>query len=516
MMNKPLEIQGSLLARNTLLNLIGQGLPLVVAVVTIPFIIQGLGIDRFGLLSLAWVVLGYFAIFDLGLGRATTKFVAEALGKGEEDQVPRLVWTAVTVQAFFGLLGAIVLASITPFLVERILNIPQELIKEAKDTFYLLSLSIPVVLVSSSFRGVLEAAQRFDLVNIVRVPSSTLTFLLPLVGLFLGFNLPGIVSLILVVRLAELAVFVVMSIQIAPRIKRYSGTFALFPRLFSFGGWVTVSSIVGPLLLYMDRFLIGSLLTMAAVAYYAAPLEVTMRLWIIPASLAMTLFPAFSAIGTTHKEDLQRLYMRSIKYLLLVTGPIVLVFIAFANNILQFWLGPDFAQQSTLVFQILLLGALIGLLAPVSGTLLQGLGRPDIISKLYLLYLPLNIGMVWFLVQNMGIVGAALSFALRALIETVLLFIISSKFIRLPFSSLIKNGLWRSVSILVVIGVLLWGISYINIFAMQIGFVIIVVLLFVIIVWRYALDETDKRIVVLAIDRIAWFKKVQHKLIRGD
>jgi O-antigen/teichoic acid export membrane protein len=200
-MNRPLEIKGGLLARNTLFNLIGQGLPLVVAVVTIPLIIQGLGVQRFGLLSLAWVVLGYFAIFDLGLGRATTKFVAEALGKGEEDQVPHFVWTAVTIQTFFGLLGAIVLASITPLLVERILNIPPEPIKEAKDTFYLLSLSIPVVLVSSSFRGVLEAAQRFDLVNIVRVPSSALTFLLPLAGLFLGFNLPGIVALILAVQL---------------------------------------------------------------------------------------------------------------------------------------------------------------------------------------------------------------------------------------------------------------------------------------------------------------------------
>jgi O-antigen/teichoic acid export membrane protein len=87
-MNKPLEIKGSILAHNTLFNLIGQGLPLVVAVATIPFIIQGMGIERFGLLSLAWVVLGYFAIFYLGLGRATTKFVVEALGKDEEEQVP--------------------------------------------------------------------------------------------------------------------------------------------------------------------------------------------------------------------------------------------------------------------------------------------------------------------------------------------------------------------------------------------------------------------------------------------
>jgi hypothetical protein len=44
-MNKPLEIKGSLLAHNTLFNLIGQGLPLVVAVVTIPFIIQRLGME---------------------------------------------------------------------------------------------------------------------------------------------------------------------------------------------------------------------------------------------------------------------------------------------------------------------------------------------------------------------------------------------------------------------------------------------------------------------------------------
>jgi len=66
------EICGSLLARNTLLNFIGQAVPLLVGVATIPFIVRGLGTERFGFLSLAWVVLGYFAIFDLGLGRATT------------------------------------------------------------------------------------------------------------------------------------------------------------------------------------------------------------------------------------------------------------------------------------------------------------------------------------------------------------------------------------------------------------------------------------------------------------
>jgi len=104
-----------------------------------------------------------------------------------------------------GLIGAIVLFGITDLLVERVLNIPPDLIGEAKDTFHLLALSIPLVLVSSSFSGVLEAAQRFDLANAVRIPSSILTFILPLAGLYLGFGLPGIVALILLARVATLA-----------------------------------------------------------------------------------------------------------------------------------------------------------------------------------------------------------------------------------------------------------------------------------------------------------------------
>jgi len=202
-----LEINGRVLARNTLLNFVGQVIPLAIGVIAIPFIVRGLGTDRFGLLSLAWVVLGYFAIFDLGLGRATTKYVAEALGKGEDDQIPQLFWTTVTIQLILGLLGAIVLLIVTPLLVERVLNIPQGLIKEAKITFYLLATSIPIVLVSSSFSVVLEARQRFDLVNSIRVPSHVSTFLMPLVGLVVGLRLPGIIVLILCVRFATLVAF---------------------------------------------------------------------------------------------------------------------------------------------------------------------------------------------------------------------------------------------------------------------------------------------------------------------
>src|SRR5215204_3033400 len=160
-----LEISGKLLSRNTLLNFLGQAGPLLVAIAAIPFIIRGLGVERFGLLSIAWLAPEYLIFLDLGLGRATTKYVAEALGQGDKDQISRVAWTAMIVQTGLGLLGTIALISIAPFLTGNVLNIPPELATEGKDIFQLLALSIPLVLVSGSVTGILAAAQRFDLIG---------------------------------------------------------------------------------------------------------------------------------------------------------------------------------------------------------------------------------------------------------------------------------------------------------------------------------------------------------------
>lgn len=498
-----LEISGKILARNTLLNLIGQIIPLLVGIITIPFIIRGLGVERFGLLSLAWVVVGYFAIFDLGLGRGITKFVAEALGKGEDEQIPHLVWTAVTVQAILGIAGALVLLGITPLLAERILNIPTEIISEAKIIFYILSFSIPVILVSSTFSGVLEAFQRFDLVNIVKVPSNTLTFLLPVVGLLLGFNLPGIVALILFTRIGTLVAFVVINLCITPQLRRYSGSSSLFPRLFSFGGWVTISNIVGPILVYLDRFLIGSLLSLAAVAYYSTPYEAVTRLWIISASLATTLFPAFSSLeGVKDRQKLGMLFARSVKYILLVSGPIILVVMLFAKEALQVWLGVDFAQQSTLAMQILALGVLINSLAHIPFALLQGAGRPDLPAKFHLLQLPIYVVIAWFSITQWGIAGAAGAWTFRIVLDTILLFGASFKVYQLTPRFLASNGLTlASLTFLLLVGISYGLKNLISAFPLFIQFTLFLILfgLFVWYLWRKVLDVWDKNIILKVI-----------------
>src|SRR4030088_2206369 len=113
---------GRLLARNVIWNLIGNGAPMLVAVFSIPNLIQGLGKDRFGVLALAWAVIGYASLFDLGLGRALTQLVAKKLGAGEDREVPTLVWTSLILMLVLGLAGALAAVLLSPWMVHRALN----------------------------------------------------------------------------------------------------------------------------------------------------------------------------------------------------------------------------------------------------------------------------------------------------------------------------------------------------------------------------------------------------------
>lgn len=492
-----LKITGRLIARNTLLNFAGQSVPLVIGVVALPFIIQKLGTDRFGLLALVWMLLGYVTIFDLGLGRATTKFVAEALARGETNRLHSIIWSAVTAQALLGLIGTLIILGSTPLLVEKVLNISEALRDEARQTLHLLALAVPVVLVSGSFSGVLEAAQRFDWINAVRIPAGTAMFLMPLIGLALGFQLPGIVALLFLARLGSLVAFIVMNLRLYPILRTYSVSRVLLRSLFTFGGWVTVSSVVSPLLVYLDRFMIGSLQSMEALAHYAAPYEMITRLRVVPSGLMMVLFPVFSALeGVQARERLERYFVRAIKYIMLTMGPIALSLGLVAEDVLQLWLGNDFAAQSTSVLQILAWGVLINSLAYIPYALLQGIGRPDLPARFHLVELPLYVGVAWLLVAHGGITGAAIAWTLRVGVDALLLFGAIFRLQRLEPGKIFQQ-IWPTITALGGLGTIAWMVDpwLKNLSAWEhLGWALLLLGTFAWLSWKWLLDDNDRKV----------------------
>lgn len=412
-------------ARNSLLNLVGLGLPLLVGVVAMPPVVEGLGPDRFGVLGLVWVVLASLALLDLGLGRATTRFAAEALAHGDVDALRGVVTLAIATQAVIALVGGGLVALLALPLVESVLDIPAPLEPEAVRTFQVLALGAPLLVLANTFRGLLEAAHRFGVVNAVRAPTSAANFLVPLVGVLLGWSLPAIVGGVLLVRAIALLAYAGVCVRAWPGLRRPGLPARHTARtLLGFGGWVTVSSVISPLLVYVDRFVIGAVLNVAALGYYTPPHEMVSRLTVLPFSLASALFPAFAAghANQSGRDRVSSLFGRSTKYLLALTGPPLIVLCVLAPDVLRYWLNEEFAVAGAPVLRWMAVGMILNSLAYLPFSLLQARGRPDLTAQFHLLELPIHLALLWVLIQQAGIAGAAAAWTLRVGLDAALLF----------------------------------------------------------------------------------------------
>jgi O-antigen/teichoic acid export membrane protein len=413
---------GRALAGNTLWNLFGQGTPMLVAIFTIPVLVRYLGTDRFGVLNLAWMTIGYFTMFDLGLGRALTKLVAEKLGGGDEGELPALIWTASVMMAVFGVVGAIATWLISPMLVTQLFKVPEAIREETLYTFYLLAASIPVIISTSGLRGILEAMQRFDLVNAVRVPMGIFTFAGPLLVLPFTNNLLWVTAVLVLGRCIAWGIHLLLCFRVIPALRRSIVVRrSMLQPLLGFGGWMMVSNVISPLLVYLDRFLIGVLVSVTAVAYYATPWEVVTKFLIVPSALVGVLFPAFSAAFSRDLPGAALIYRRGQKYVFLSLFPVTLLAVTFAREGLMFWLGPEFAENGFRVMQLLAIGVLVNAMAMIPFAFVQGAGRPDITAKLHFLEALVYLPCLWLLTVRYGIVGTTVAWLLRVCADTLML-----------------------------------------------------------------------------------------------
>ncbi len=477
------------LAKNVIWNLAGLVIPLLAAVIAIPLLIDGMGSARFGILTLAWLVVGYFSLFDLGLGRAVTQLIAKRLGEGRHEEISPIFWTALMLMAVFGLLGGIVVFLLTPWLVGSVLNIPLQLQGESIIVFNLLAFSLPFVVTTATTRGVLEAYQYFGWVNLVKTPLGVFNFLGPLLVLPYSPSLAPVVGILVFGRVLAWLVYGWLSLAKVEEIAApVTASRQLFGPLFRFGGWMTVTNIVSPLMVYIDRFMVAGVMSVVAVAYYATPHEMVTKLGIIPSALLGVFFPAFAAVMAGDRTRIGGYFQRVATTFLVILFPVVLFIALFSREILLLWIGPEFAANSATVMVIFLLGVYVNGFARLSNTLIQSDGRPDITAKLHLLeFIPYMVSL-WFFMHLFGVVGAALSWAARIVIDMLMSYYVLYYRKMVDLSIIMKIMTMVFISLLVILtGVLLSGVVYKLLFCM-----IAVSILFVV-VWRVVLTDDDKR-----------------------
>lgn len=388
------------------------------SLITIPIYIGVIGEARYGVLAIAWLLLGYFGLFDLGLGRATAQRIA-ALGDSSSEQLATTFWTALAMNVSLGTFGGLIIWPVAIYFFGHVFSVDSSLRPELAVAIPWLILAVPLATLSGVLTGALEGRAKFLELNLISVTSSVLIQLFPLaVAWFHGPELAWLLPAVILTRVITLgSLFVRCRVHVfqgfAPKVSR-----ALAKNLLRFGGWVTVTSLVGPMMVILDRFVIGAALGAKAVTYYTVPFQLAERSTLFPGALASALFPRLAAASA---DDARQLAAMAIQSLAVVMTPVMLIGLMLIEPFLKWWLNPEFSARAGLTAQILFLGFWINGFARVPYAQLQGAGLPSVIARCHLGELIPYLLLLYAGLQFLGLPGAAVAFGLRTLADCALL-----------------------------------------------------------------------------------------------
>ena len=412
------------LGRSTLYNLLGAAVPLLVSIVTVPRYLHVIGVDRYGVLSIAWLLLGYFGLFDLGLGRATSFRIAALRDASPQARADTFV-AALSVNAVVGCAGGAALWAAAYVFFRYMFKVDNALRPEIIASVPYLAASLPVATLTGVVTGALQGREKFFATNAVSIISTPFLQLLPLLtAIMTGPNLPLQIASALLVRIVTfLALAILCHLEIgkgqARRLARGE-----VPLLMKYGGWVTLTSIFGPVLVLADRFAIGAVLGAAAVATYTVAYQLVKQTAMLPSALTNALFPRLSAASPTQRSQLGEKATRALSSLM--TLP-VLFGIFLVDPFLRAWIGPALAEQASPVSRALLVGFWANAFALVPFSTLQAAGRPDLVTKVLIGEIPPHLISLFPAMRWFGALGAAWAVTARFIADYVLLAFVADR-----------------------------------------------------------------------------------------
>lgn len=409
--------------RNTIYNLVGAVIPIGVTLVTVPIFLSVIGDARYGVLAIIWLIFGYSALFDFGLGRATAQRLA-SLSKDQKESLSTTFWTALALNSGFGLLGFLV-ALTAANLVFNTIEIAPDLLSEISQTLVWIALMVPVVTISSTLNGTLIGRERFLELNLISTISLSLTQFLPLVfALLIGPELNVLIPVIVGTRASITLILLYRCYRDVGHQRHPSVCKKEATHLLRFGSWVAMTSLIGPLMVVMDRFAIAALSGAAAVALYTIPFQLAEKTTLVTRAITSTLFPIFSAQSQIERDRLGE----SAQWVIIgLSTPITVLAILMLEPFLAMWISLEFANNASFVGNILLLGFWLNNLAAVPYAILQAKGRPDLVAKCHAIELIPYLAVLFAGLQLFGIAGAAGAFVMRVLVDTVLLSLLAGQ-----------------------------------------------------------------------------------------
>ena len=402
--------------------MLAQGAPAIAAAACVPILTRTLGPERFAILLLVWTLFGMAGVADLGIGRSLTQMLATRRATARASDLRSAATIGAAAALAIGLIGGVGIMLFASRL-STPMDLPPNLALEARRTAVLAGAVFPMLVVASALRGVLEGFERFDLSARVRITVGVMTFAGPALLAPFTPRVDAAMGVLLAVRLIALIALVLLAVRVLPDADRpLIPRRALLSEIVTLGGWTTASNLVSSAMVYADRFVIGSLVSASAVAFYTVPSEIVTRLLIAPIAIGTVWLPAFARTSSADAAAVQSLSERGLRLLIACLVPPLVAAAALAEPLLRIWAGPEFAIHGATVLRWLAVGVLFNGVAQIPFALLFARGRPKLVAIIHVFELPIYVALLAWALPKYGIAGAGVAWAGRTAIDAAALF----------------------------------------------------------------------------------------------
>jgi O-antigen/teichoic acid export membrane protein len=379
-----------------------------------PFIIHSLGPEGYGTWSLIASLTGYVSLMALGIPMACVRYLAAHVAERDTRRANQVIGSCAGLYLMIGIAALVIGAALAPAF--RLYKIPAAFEAQAGLAYGLMVLYVAAGFIGLLPEGILFAHLDFVLRNAVRIVGVVLRLVLTVGLLKLRPSLVVLAS----VQLACLAFDFAASWLMIRR--RYAGVrihlsdfdLGTVRTIFSFSVYVLLLHAGIRLTFETDALVIGALLGVGAVPYYAVANNLIVYLMEFVVAIAAVVSPMATKLNAEGKrDDLTQIFLKWSKVALSISLLAGLFLIVLGPTFIAQWIDPSFEQPAGQVLQILMVSSLLFL--PVRGVaqpILMGLGKPKKPTVAFLLAGVLNLVLSIGLARPFGLTGVALGTAI--------------------------------------------------------------------------------------------------------
>jgi O-antigen/teichoic acid export membrane protein len=327
----------AILVKNSVFGLGQAVINLLLVFFVVPVFMRMLGSESYGVFALVMVIGNLNTFTNLGLTSALVKFIAEQ-GRSEEsnaDIVVNLVlMTAVSLPL------TLIAIYFDKFVLLDILNVPENLLGEAKWLYFWVLWANFILLAGQVFKSILDALQHIYITSFQQLIYNLVYWGLILTALLLGYNLSAIGLAIFIAAAIWLIITITSSLKEWGKIS-FTGLNRYFKnavrKQLNYGVKIYAGGVINFCYEPLSKILISHFIGVTEVGFYDIALRLRSQLW---GFIAKIFYPLFPFISEQKNIAIVRKYVHDLEQkTFIVVVPIIAIVILLMHPFIGIWLG---------------------------------------------------------------------------------------------------------------------------------------------------------------------------------